>query len=307
MPGQARQARKLEMELAKQTARIRWGIPLMTGAAAVIAATSLIAKALGIDGEDVGLHPFQISAGRFFFGLASVCLFLLVRPRMRPTFENTRWDWHMARSLCGWLGVTAMFAAVARMPVAEATAISFLNPLVTMGLAVLLLGEHLERRKIIAALLAVAGAILILRPGTEAFRVAGLFALAAAGFLGLEAIFIKRLSDSEPPLRILLINNSMGAIVSLTVSSFVWTWPSQWQWALLACLGAVMVCGQALFIQAMKRGEASLVIPAFYSALVFAALFDFALYHVVPGWPAIVGGALILFATVMLSRARPQN
>ncbi|TQV66464.1 hypothetical protein [Aliiroseovarius halocynthiae] len=44
-----------------------------------------------------------------------------------------------------------------------------------------------------------------------------------------------------------------------------------------------MVLGQSLFIQAMKRGEASLVMPAFYFVLVFAALYDFALFGV---WPS---------------------
>lgn len=194
-----------------------------------------------------------------------------------------------------------MFAAVARMPVAEATAISFLSPLVAMGLSVLMLGERLAARKLFAAGLAVLGALLILRPGSEAFQPAGAFALAAAAFMGLETIFIKRLSDSEPALRVLVINNAIGACVSILVAAFVWSAPTTSQWALLVALGLVMVAGQALFIQAMKRGEASFVMPAFYSVLVFASIYDFAVYGVSPSGLAVAGSLLIVSGALVLA------
>ncbi len=197
-----------------------------------------------------------------------------------------------------------MFAAVARMPIAEATAISFLSPLVTMFLAVLMLGEHVGLRKIVAATLAVAGAVLILRPGSAAFQLAGMFALGSALFMGIEIVFIKRLSDTEPAMRVLLINNSIGACVSLTVATLLWTWPTMLQWLLLILVGAVMVSGQTLFIQAMKRGDASLVVPAFYSVLIFATLYDFVVFGVVPSWLAIIGATLIVSGAIVLAGQR---
>lgn len=109
----------------------------MFTAGAFVAGTSLLAKALGLPGgTGPGLDPFQISAGRFVFGLATLLLFLSAVPAHRPKIGGAKWRWHLMRSVCGWLGVTLMFAAVARMPVAEATAISFLSPLVAMGLAI---------------------------------------------------------------------------------------------------------------------------------------------------------------------------
>ena len=281
----------------------RSAIPFMVGAGAIVAATSLLAKSLGLDAAgQPGLHPFQVGAGRFVFAFCALSLFLLVVRRSRPTLKGANWRWHISRSVCGWLGVTAMFAAVAKMPVAEATAISFLSPLVTMGLAVLLLGERLGLTKVVAAGLALAGSALILKPGTDAFQTAGLFALAAAALMGLEAIFIKRLSDAESALRILLINNAIGATVSLAVASMFWIWPSATQWVLLISLGAIMVCGQAMFIQAMKRGDASFVTPAFYSVLVFAALYDFVLYRVAPDWVGALGAALIVSGALLLAQ-----
>ena len=267
----------------------------MIGASALVAATSLIAKTLGQDlGTSEGLHPFMVSAGRFAFALATLLVFLSLRPRMRPSLGGANLKWHLARSICGWLGVTAMFGAAARMPLGEATAISFLSPLVTMILAIFLLGEGSNARKWIAAALAVIGALILLQPGTDAFQPAAILALAAALLFGVESIFIKLLSDSEPPLRILLINNTIGAAVSVTVATFVWSAPSSEQWLLLVALGAIMVTGQACFIQAMKRGLASVVIPVFYMTLVFAAVYDLLVFAERPTLAAILGAALIV-------------
>lgn len=281
------------------------GIALMFGAGALVAATSLLAKALGLaDAAGPGLNPFQVSAGRYTFAFCTLLLFVLLVPSARPSIAGAPWRLHVLRSVCGWLGVTCMFAAVARMPLAEATAISFLNPLVAMVLAVVTLGEHLNVRKIIAAVLAVAGAMLILRPGSEAFQSAGLLALCAALFMGLEVVFVKHLSDREPALRVLLINNAVGTCVSLAVAMSVWIWPTGLQWLMLIVLGVVMVSAQSLFIQSMKRGEASFVIPALYSVLVFAALYDFALYGAVPSRMAVAGAALIVGGAMILAIKR---
>lgn len=270
----------------------------MLVASALVAGTSLIAKALG---TAEGLAPFQVSSGRFFFAFLTLVLVFSCRPALRPSFKGAHWGWHVARSVLGWCGVTAMFAAVARMPVADATAISFLSPPLTMGLAVVMLGERLTARKIIAAMLALIGGMLILRPGTDAFQSAGLLAVLAACFMALEIIFIKKLSDAEPATRILFINNLIGSVVSLTVASFVWVWPDPGGWVMLIALGVVMVSAQSMFIQSMKRGEASLVSPVFYAVLIFAALLDFLLYGVAPTALTFFGSALIVAGAVMLA------
>jgi len=274
----------------------------MVGAAALVAMTSLIAKTLGLSGQSSpALNPLQVSAGRFFFGFATVALVLAARPALRPGLSGAPWLVHALRSLCGWLGVTCMFAAVARMPIADATAISFLSPVFVVVLAVPLLGERLGPRKIAATLLAAVGAILILQPGTDAFQAAGLLALASALFMAFEMLFIKKLTASEPTARILLINNAIGMTISVVAATFVWQAPSPFQWLLLIAIGMIMVSSQILFIQAMKRGEASFVAPAFYSVLIFAAAYDLILYRATPAMVAVAGAALIVSGALLLA------
>lgn len=286
-------------------------VAFMIGASALVAFTSLIAKILSQPEFDATgalqaspLHPLQISAGRFGFALIALLVFLSVFQRHRPRFKAIQWRVHIARSFCGWAGISGMFAAVALIPVAEATAISFLNPVFAMGFAVRFLGEALTLRKGVAALVALVGAVLILKPGDGAAQIGGVIALAAAVFMAAEVILIKRLSGDEPAAQILVINNAIGASLAICVATVFWGSPSPAQWFGLLSIGTIMVCAQSLFIQAMKRADASLVTGAFYAVLVFAALYDYLWFGTVLDGLAAIGGGLILTSAMVLALSR---
>lgn len=268
------------------------------GSSALIALTTLIAKSLGLGLEGPALHPLQVSSGRFFFAFLAIALFSTFR---RPNFKGTVWHLHLARSIFGWGGVSLMFAAVARMPLADATAITFLNPMVAMALAIPILAERVGPVRWMAAGISLAGALILIQPGTDAFQPAALIALTAAFVMGLEIVCIKMLSRKEPPVRILLINNTFGAMISLTAASFVWVQPSLTQFAHLALLGLTMVSAQTLFIQAMRNADASYVIPFSYSTLIFAAFYDFILFSEVPVATSLIGAAIIIAGALLLA------
>ena len=268
------------------------------GASALIALTTLLAKSLGLGVNGPELHPLQVSAGRFFFAFLAISVFSAIK---RPSFKGTVWHLHLVRSICGWAGVSLMFAAVARMPLADATAITFLNPIVAMALAIPLLAERVGPIRWLAAGISLAGALILIRPGTDAFQPAALIALAAAAVMGVEIICIKILSRNEPPVRILLINNTFGAIISVIAASFVWVLPSTTQFFMLALLGITMALAQTLFIQAMKNADASYVIPFSYSTLIFAAFYDFVLFGEVPVSTSLLGAAIIVGGAILLA------
>lgn len=279
------------------------GAILMILAASLIAGTSLFAKVLGNDLFGPPLHPLQISAGRFTFAFSAL---LIVAPFLKLRFENTPWRLHFLRSLAGWLGVSCMFAAAARMPLAEATAISFLSPIATMMLAIPLLGEKVGPVRWSAAAISMVGALVLIRPGIEAIQLAALLALASALLMGLEGIFIKRLSGMERTIRILFVNNFFGMCIAVSAATFVWQAPTHEQWMLMIGLGLVMVTGQTCFISSMKCADASYVIPFFYATLVFAALYDFGLFDVVPAPLSLLGAAIIIAGALFLGYRERQ-
>ena len=271
-------------------------------ASAFFAATTLLAKYLGT-GENA-FHPFQVSAGRFGFALLAIAGYLSIT---RPRIENVNYPLHAMRTLCGWAGVTLLFAAVARIPVSDATAISFLNPVFGMLLAIPLLGERVGPWRWVAAAVALIGALILLRPTPASFQPAALIALTAAVVMGLEVILIKKLSNREAPFQILLMSNTIGAAIAFTTASFVWITPTPDQWIAMAALGFIMAAGQALFIQAMRAGEASFVLPFFYATLVFATLYDLWIYGVIPDAISIIGATIIVAGALLLAWRETVN
>lgn len=271
---------------------------LILTASAFIAVTTLLAKALGTGALGPALPAFQISHGRFLFAFLAILSVVILR---RASFSRPNWRIHIGRTVFGWAGVTLMFASVAYIPMADATAISFLNPIFCMMFAVPLLGEKVGPWRWLAAAIALSGAMVLLRPTPESFQPAALLALGAAVIMGMELILIKKLSGRERPLQILMVNNALGlGIASLAVLP-VWQVPTGTQWAALAGIGFAMAAAQACFVNAMARAEASFVAPFSYGTLVFAAIYDALIFDVVPDLVSIIGAIIILAGAALLA------
>ena len=270
----------------------------VSAATAFIAATMLLAKALTSDAWGTPLHPMQVSFGRFFFAFLTIATALVM---LRPQLTRVHWPLHLARTFSGWVGVTLMFASVAFIPLADATAITFLNPVFGMILAIPLLGERVGRWRWIAAAIAFAGATILLRPTPASFQPAALLALGAAAVMGLELTFIKKLAGRETPIQILFFNNLLGCIIASCAVIFVWQALSPAQWGLLALLGIMMAAAQTCFVNGMARADASFAAPFSYATLVFAALYDVLFYDVIPDRVTLLGAGIIIAGAFLLA------
>ena len=270
---------------------------LIFAASALIAGTTLLAKALGTDTLGPALHPMQISHGRFMFAFLVIISAVAI---LRPPLRRPHWGLHIGRTTFGWTGITLMFASVAYIPIADATAISFLNPVFAMVLAIPLLKEGVGPWRWLAAAVALTGALILLRPTPDSFQPAALLALSAAVVIGMELIFIKKLSGKEIPIQILLVNNSMGLAIATVAVVTVWETPTPEQWAALTGIGVLMACAQACFVNGMARADASFVAPISYATLIFAAFYDFAVFEVVPDIVSVIRSSIILTGALIL-------
>lgn len=276
----------------------RLAIILMICATAFIAATTLLAKAIGTGALGDPLHPVQITQARFLFAALALGSTALV---MRPTIGAVNLKLHVMRTACGAAGVTLMFASVAYIPLSDATAISFLNPVFAMVFAIFLLGEKIGPVRWSAAGIALLGAIILLRPGSGAIAFGALLALGAAIILGLEVIFIKRLSQREKPFQILLINNAIGLVIATIAVLSVWQMPTLPQWGALAGIGVGMAAAQTCFLNSLARADASFVVPFSYGTLLFAALYDAVIFEVIPETVSLIGAGIIIAGAALLA------
>lgn len=271
---------------------------LMLSASALVAVTTLFAKALGTDALGPALSPVQVTHGRFLFALLTLSMAASI---LRPRISRPHWKLHAARTSAGFVGVTLMFAAVARIPMSDATAITFLNPVFAMLLAIPLLGESVGKYRWSAAAIALLGALILLRPGPESFRPAALLALGSAMVMGLEVIFIKKLAGRERPFQVLLVNNGLGLCIASLAVIPVWQMPTLAQWGAMAGLGAAMAAAQSCYINSVARADASFIAPFAYSTLVFATLYDAAIFGVLPDWVSVLGASVILGGGLLLA------
>lgn len=282
------------------------GALLIVIASAFVAMTTLLAKKMGTGKE--ALSPVQITWGRYLFALVGLSLFALIK---RPVLQKFNPGLHAMRVSFGVSGVMAMFAVSTLIPLADANAITFLNPIVVMIIAALFLSEKVGPIRWSMAVLAFLGALLLIRPGASTFQPYALIALLAALFIGIEATVVKKLSGREPVFQILLVSNGAGAFVTSLLMIAFWQPPNNEQWFLLVLIGLTMLCAQSLYVPGLRMGEASFVVPFSYSTLLFAAFYDLFFFNVIPVPLSLAGCIVILFSGVILAwrdgRARKQK
>lgn len=271
------------------------GAVLMVGACAGFASMMAIVRLVSAE-----VHPFEAAFFRNLFGLLFMLPWLLhAGPRRLRTGRPSM---HLARAVLGLIAMLLLFTAVALLPLAEVTALSFTAPLFgTLG-AALLLRERVGRRRWLATLAGFAGALLVIRPGLGAFSGAALVALASAAAIAAAQLTVKSLSRTEHPNAIVLIMGLLMTPLSLVPALFVWTWPDPATLLWLLLMGLVATIGQVLLVRAMAMADASAVMPFDFSRLIFASVLGYLLFGEAPDAWTWAGGAIVVAATVYIAR-----
>ena len=204
--------------------------------------------------------------------------------------------------MCGWIGISILFGASSIIPITDATAIIFTNPIFTMLLAIVLLGEKVKPIKWIAVIITFWGALILIRPENNIINHQFIIIILIIGafVLGLESVFIKMLTLKENPKQILLINNSIGLLISSIPICFIWITPTTLQILAMLGIGSLMLCAQACFIQALKRSKAHFAVPYFYSTLIFVAIYDFFIFNITPDDISFIGASLIIIGGISI-------
>ena len=236
----------------------------------------------------------QVTWGRFFF--ATVVAALACGPRIGSLAVSQVPGQQAARSVL-LMSTTAMFnAGIRTTPLATATTIMFLSPILVTLLSIPLLGEKVRLRRWIGMMFGFAGALLVVRPWDEGFGGLGtgvLFLLVAA-LLNANYQIITRKVRLDDPLTSLLYTAAAGAIVTTAILPWFWTWPTAVDWLLLAGSGLAGGLGHLFLIRAFRAAPASVVAPFSYSSLVWATLFGFLVWSELPDLWTLAGAALII-------------
>ncbi len=264
------------------------GALLMIASGAGFAYMAVCVRILGRE----GLDPFQVAFLRNAFGLLAMLPWALRTGR--GALRTRRLGLHLLRAVVGVTAMVLLFFAMTLMPLAEASALTFLAPVFATVGAALLLGETVRLRRWAAVAVGFGGAMLILRPGIETVQPAALTAVAAALFMALAVLCVKSLSRTESSNTAVLYMSLLMTPLSLLPALLVWQWPTPGQWMLGLAMGLVATVGQQLLVRAMAAADASLVMPFDFARLVFIALGAYLLFGEVPDLWTWAGAGVIL-------------
>jgi len=277
----------------------------MVQAAFWFAVMAMLVKLAG----ERGLPTMQIVLARAVVTLA-LSVIGLIRARQRPWGTNNRLL--VMRGVFGSVGFMCFYAAVNHLPLAEATVIHHISPILTAVIAAIWLGEKLEARVVIGMTLAFAGVVMIAQPaalfGAEAHTADIPWRYVLVGVIGaLFASFayaaVRKLGATEPPILVVFYFPAVAVPVSLPFAISEWVWPDTEGWLLLVGVGAATQAAQLALTKGLARERAGRATSVGYLQIAFAVAFGAALFGQVPG-PWSWSGIALVISSVFFAQRR---
>jgi drug/metabolite transporter (DMT)-like permease len=275
------------------------GIGFKLISALLFAAMSALVRQLG-DVAPVGQMVFFRSA----FAIVPVVVIYAVRGELSSAVRTGRPLGQLGRGLLSVLGMFTNFSALTRLPLADATAISFASPLFTVALAALVLKERVRIYRWSAVLVGFAGVIVMLIPHFDAghYAAAGAAATAAVGSIFAlissicnagTVIQTRRLVQSETTPSIVFYFSVVTAIAGALTLPFAWHTPSGSEWAALIALGVFGGVAHIFLTESYRYATASVVAPFDYSSMLWALLLGYWVFGELPSALVYVGGIIV--------------
>ncbi|MBV8186594.1 MAG: DMT family transporter [Alphaproteobacteria bacterium] len=243
----------------------------------------------------------------FFRAFLSVVLLLpmIAAGRVKP-WTSKRIAGHFWRTAMGTASMVLGFYAVSMLPLADATAIAFSQPLFSVVVAALIAGEKVRWRRWSATVVGFLGVLVMVRPDAGSLQLGALVALANAASVAVSIYLVKRLSNSEAPLMILTQFAIFSTLLLAVPAILVWRWPDLWGWLLAVGVALSATVGQYFWVQAFKSGEMSAVAPFEYLRLPFAVFVGWLIWSEMPEVWTYVGAAIVIASALYIAHREAQ-
>lgn len=275
----------------------------MTGANVVFAFNDVWLRRIA---DDLGLLPALWARAALF-----LVLMLLVTngAGRRAALATPRPGLQFVRALCPLAGSVLMLAAMGMIPVADATAMFFLSPLLASLLAMRVLHERMDAARACALALGLAGMLVIVQPGRGPLAWGHVLALACAGVIAgyqIFTVFVTRHAAARVTL--LWMAATATALLSLALP-FAWRAPTSLQWLELAATALLYALGHGMYIAAHARAEATRLAPLVYAQMFGTVGAGLLFYGQTPQFDTLAGAALIAGGgcIVLLRRRRTPS
>jgi len=280
----------MESTAVPPSQRILAGILFMCGAGLLFPIMSGFAKFLG----ESGYSSLQVSWARAFGHIVFMLAFFVPRFGLRM-LKTRRPLIQLLRSTMLFSSNATNFFAITFIPLAKTASISLMAPLLVVPLARLILGERTTAGRLVALAVGFVGVLIVIRPGTELFHWASLFAVASALGYAVYQVLTRRIAGIDPPETSAIYSSVVGAFGMFLVLPFIWRTPESLRDILYFCsLGVLGALGHYLVAQALTNAPANIIAPFQYMQLIGSVAVGYFFFGDFPDVLTWVGAGIIV-------------
>jgi len=240
----------------------------------------------------------------FFRNFIALLILLPLMLRNRVSLKTTQFHLHLLRAGSGLAAMYLYFYAINGLHLTDALLLNYTSPVFIALFAVLWLKEKWTTHRRIALLISLIGLGLLFHPSANLVSLPGLFGLASGALAGLALTTVKRLSDSDDPVSIVVWFALISSVVSALPMLWGFQWPQGEAWGWLLAVGLFGSLGQLGLTWAYQRAPITQVSPLGYSGLLFAGLIGFVAWSELPDIIGFAGMLCIVIAGIIVARER---
>jgi drug/metabolite transporter (DMT)-like permease len=261
------------------------GLSLLAGIIFCVADT--IAKKLATQ-----MAIVQITWTRY---IVFACMALLLTTQVRGSSFYTRAPkLQIARGMCLVCSSLLFILGIRDVGLAEAATIGFLGPIVVTFLSIILLGETVDWRRWLALAAGMLGVLIVLRPGTGAFRPEGLYRVASAMFWAGGVILTRKMTRTERSETTMFWSAIFGLVMLSVIVPFHFAPPTRVQLLMSVGQGILSSLGQWLVILSLRITPVSTLAPYSFMQLLWTTIAGFLAFGALPDQWTIVGAGVIV-------------
>ena len=251
----------------------------------------------------------EVTWARFFF--ATLTALIICGRDLKKLWRTASPGFQLLRSLLLMLTTGLFNAGIMLVPLATATVLMFMSPILVTVLSALVLHEHVGWRRWTGVAIGFLGALVVARAWEAGAGLlnAGTLLLFAAAICNASYQITTRKLRGDQPLTTLLFTAATGAVVSTGLLPWHWQAPDFREWALLIMAGVLGCIGHLCLIRAYRLAPASVIAPFAYSSLIWATFLGFAIWHDVPEFTTVIGASMIIGSGfyIFLRERRPTQ
>lgn len=271
----------------------RFGIAWMVGSGLAFVVQNGIVRHMGAE-----MPALQSAFIRFVWGVVLLAPMLPILARGLPRVILPTLIW---RGVFHAGAVVLWFYAMARIPIAQVTAIGYLNPVLMLLAGSFLLGEALTLRRIVAVLIALLGAVIVLRPGVQALNTGHFAQIGAAVCFCGSYLLAKRLSGQISASVIVAMMSIVVVILLAPLAWAVWQPVTLRQILWLGAVAVMATVGHYCMTRAFRAAPLAVTQPVVFLQLVWASILGASLFDEAVDAYVLIGGALIIGAISWLA------